>query len=714
MSATRPLNGHELRIGCALRGDLDVSHQRRGGQDRAVIKDPLSLRFFELPWSDYQLATAIRPGATAAEIARRWRGEMPALCAERDDAELARHAARLCSELRRLGLSESPARAASAPAPRLTWRGWLVRCARKISAPMFLRVRLFDPDPLLDALVARARPLLTLPALWCAAIFTGVTFAAALGRADEMALHPEWFLAWEHLLALYLGILALKVIHESGHAIVCQALGGHVHEVGAQLLAFHPTFFVDVSDTWMWPERRRRIAVAAAGFGAEMLAGAALFWVWAALAPGFARDLCLHLMFIAGVSAVFFNANPLMRYDGYHILADAVREPHLRREAFAALAADVRRVIFGTRAAPRRGLFRLYGILSTAYLVWIAFTVSGFMEKALAPVGLEGAGRLLLAAWLATMIVPLLAFARDLACEAARLDWEKRARPLLIGAAALLLIAGLAFAPVRITVERACVVDVPAEGVLRASEPGIVTEMLVREGDRVQAGQKLARLANRELEKENAQAGLEADLMKVALLSAAGDNHPAEVERNLRRFNEARANAARATQRSGELIVTSPCDGVVLTRFAQRRRGQRVRSGEEILSIAPSGRRECLLPLTEKEARRVKDHAAVNLRARTMPGATLSAHITAAPMRLENGELPKSLTALAGGDIAVDAAGKIFSSEVTHLARFTIDAPHALLLPGSTGRARLDCGTLPAWRWLFEAALDAIHLSHRV
>ena len=707
------------RIGVTLRGDLQVVHQRRNGEDHAVIKDPHSLRFFEMSWIDFNLASCLQNGMTAPEIVADWRTQMPAMCTGQDDAELAARAERLCTAVRQLGLGQDSGWSRRAAPAAMGWGGWFVAWARRISAPMFVRVRLFDPDDFLARVVARWRPLFSMPALFVASAFVLVSAAACVGHLDEMNFHPEWFRVWQHLAGLYLGILVLKVIHESGHALVCKAFGGHVHEVGAQLLAFHPTFFVDVSDTWMWPDRRRRIAVAAAGFGAEMAAAAALFWLWRLLSPGFARDLCLNLMFIASISAVLFNANPLMRYDGYHMLADFLREPHLRQKAFGTLGRAIRRAFFGARLVPRergprRWIFALYAVLSSVYLVWIAFIVAGFLRKMLAPLGLEIAGHVLLAAWLVSMVLPVVRFFGAIVHDTATLGGRERARPLLVGGALLACVAFLAFAPLPVRVERECVIEVSAPGVVRASQPGVIAGMLVSEGQRVSKGQPIARLRNRTLALESGQAAIDVDLTRIALLSAVGDNAAGHVQQAMRRLNEARANDAQSRRRIEELELHSPCDGVVVTRLLERKPGQFVRPGDEVVSIAGDDAREILLPLTEKEARHIREGAPVRFRSKAFPGVNFSGRISTAALRLKGDNLPRALTALAGGEIAIDAAGKVFSSEVTHVSRCVIAPADPRLRPGLTGRARLDCGHLPAAEWLFEQVLDAIHLEHRL
>ena len=42
-------------------------------------------------------------------------------------------------------------------------------------------------------------------------------------------------------------------------------------------------------------------------------------------------------MLIASVSTVLFNGNPLLRYDGYYVLADLIEMPNLARALGAIL-----------------------------------------------------------------------------------------------------------------------------------------------------------------------------------------------------------------------------------------------------------------------------------------------------------------------------------------------------------------------------------------
>ena len=100
------------------------------------------------------------------------------------------------------------------------------------------------------------------------------------------------------------------------------------------------------------------------------------------------------MMFIAGVSTVLFNANPLLRYDGYYMLSDLLEIPNLQQRSRDYLYYLVKRYIWGVRKprnpAHTRGervwLF-FYAITSTAYRLFISFAIFLFVADALPVVG---------------------------------------------------------------------------------------------------------------------------------------------------------------------------------------------------------------------------------------------------------------------------------------------------------------------------------------
>jgi putative peptide zinc metalloprotease protein len=126
------------------------------------------------------------------------------------------------------------------------------------------------------------------------------------------------------------GRFAVVAVHELAHGLAMASMGRRVERAGLKLVVVFPYAFVDTSEAWFEP-RRRRIAVSAAGPLSDLVLGA-LFTAGCLIAEGTVRDVFFQLAFAAYVGAVF-NLNPFLDRDGYHILVDALGEPGLRRRA---------------------------------------------------------------------------------------------------------------------------------------------------------------------------------------------------------------------------------------------------------------------------------------------------------------------------------------------------------------------------------------------
>src|SRR5207302_8087919 len=139
-------------------------------------------------------------------------------------------------------------------------------------------------------------------------------------------------------------------------------------------LVFFPTLYCNVSDSWTIPQRRRRLAVSAAGIYVELLVAAAATFAWWASDPAsFVSQLCLSLMVVCSVNTVLFNANPLMRFDGYYALSDWLEVPNLSAQATRVVQTGMMRwlgidVPAGGALEPSpRGFLACYAIASYVY-----------------------------------------------------------------------------------------------------------------------------------------------------------------------------------------------------------------------------------------------------------------------------------------------------------------------------------------------------------
>jgi putative peptide zinc metalloprotease protein len=325
-----------------------------------------------------------------------------------------------------------------------------------------------------------------LPALALAAVhWDGLSNAAF-----ERALEPQ------NLVLVWLVFPVLKTLHELGHAFATKTFGGEVHDMGVILLVLTPVPYVDASAASAFRQKRHRMIVGAAGMLVEVFVAAVALYVWLAVEPGVVRTLAWNVMLVGSLSTVVFNANPLLRYDGYYIFADWLEIPNLRIRANAYLQWLVERRAFGLRSAPppdasavERVWFVLYAIASFAYRALVVFAIVMlvlskwfFLGAILAVVG--GV------AWIGK---PLVNGCRALFTGAKLRPVRRRAIGVCAGAVALVLLVAAAL-PLPLRTRAEGIVWIPEEAFVRAREEGFVARVVASTGAPVAPGDLLVQL----------------------------------------------------------------------------------------------------------------------------------------------------------------------------------------------------------------------------
>jgi Zn-dependent protease len=125
-----------------------------------------------------------------------------------------------------------------------------------------------------------------------------------------------------------------------------------------------PFAFVDTSDAWFEP-KRRRLAISGAGPVSDFTVGGAFSLIAFALSDGTLRDIFFNLAFAAYIGGLF-NLNPFLERDGYHMLVDLVREPGLRKRSRQWLSS---RLVGQPLEGTVTGFFKFYAVMST---IWLA------------------------------------------------------------------------------------------------------------------------------------------------------------------------------------------------------------------------------------------------------------------------------------------------------------------------------------------------------
>ncbi len=202
------------------------------------------------------------------------------------------------------------------------------------------------------------------------------------------------------MLAATLGIT--KVLHEFGHGLTCTHFGGECHELGVMILVLTPCLYCNVSDSWMLPNKWHRAWIGLGGIFVELVLASIATFIWFSSEPGLLNSLCLNTMFIASVSTIIFNGNPLLRYDGYYVLADVLEIPNLRQKATMVLSRKAGEWFLGMEPnedpfLPERKqlLFALYSIAAAFYRWLVVFSILWFLYRVFMPSRLEIIGQII-------------------------------------------------------------------------------------------------------------------------------------------------------------------------------------------------------------------------------------------------------------------------------------------------------------------------------
>jgi putative peptide zinc metalloprotease protein len=434
--------------------------------------------------------------------------------------------------------------------------------------PFWIRIPLGKPDWLLAAL----NPLMG----W---LFTGTAtlIALLLMMAAGLELATEWtrfasdssqvFASgnWIWLLVAWLG---LKLLHETAHGLVCRRYGGTVQDSGVILAFFAPLAYVDVTSSWAFRSRWQRIHTALAGMYIELVVASLAVFGWSWSTDAVWSSLFYNVILMAGLSTVLFNANPLMRFDGYYVLSDLLQIPNLYSQAGQAVQRLTERIVFGFRTAgptTRHAAETVLQVYGFAALFWRILIMLSMLIAA--SMMLHGAGLVLtiagVFAWCATPLWKLIVRLRQVAVESpARLI---RAAVVTAGLS-VAMVGGCLFVPAPFTTVAPAVVELPDGSLVRAAVDGFVQTVHVREGDRVDRGDLLLTLENRQVETEHRNLAVEIEQEQIRYQTAVRD-HDADkaaiAQSNLRSL---RQRLTETQERYDSLEIRASVSGTIVAR----------------------------------------------------------------------------------------------------------------------------------------------------
>ena len=547
-----------------------------------------------------------------------------------------------------------------------------------IGNPMSIKLPLIDPDLMLE----KWRPFVEVVwNRWGALAWLLMVVPAlilALSHWGELTNNiSDRVLASNNLFMLVMLFPCIKVLHEMGHAIATKMRGGEVHEMGVMLLMLMPVPYVEASAATTFRSKRDRALVGAAGMLVEMLVAAFAMYLWLLLEPGLLRSLAFNTMLVSGVSTVVFNGNPLLRYDGYYILADLIEIPNLAMRANRYIGYVVERYLFQAREirAPQttkgeRIWFMFYAPASFLYRTIVSIGVIFFIASKFFVIGI------LLAVWgfFMTLLMPLLRLAGHLANSPTLKRVRVRAY-VTTGVTLSLVLLFIAYVPMPFHTQAEGIVWLPEQAIVRAGSNGFLSQLLVQTGSLVRAGDPIAQSVDPALE-----AQLRESQAKVAEQKArfdalfVDDRVAAELAR--KDMEREQTVLTRLQDRTENLTVRSSQDGRFVATQSQDMLGRFYRKGELLGYVLDQVKPVVRVVVPQDDADIVR---LLSRRVELRNAYRINDVLTGTVMRDAPGGIVKlpsrALTIEGGGQIAVDPHDSQGLTALKHTFQLDIDLP---------------------------------------
>ncbi|HMF08681.1 MAG TPA: hypothetical protein VKJ00_06055, partial [Thermoanaerobaculia bacterium] len=563
----------------ALRPNLIARHIVQMGEAHWVIKNPDTTKYFVFDEASWELAQLFDGTRTLTEIRDEYQSRYPdeaipmSLILEWEESLRSKNM--LVQSVVERNLQE------------LSW----IKDARRRKADQqaegfnifLITFHVFDPNAFMNRTQKYVRWIWRPPAVAVALVVIALATGVIVKHfgpiwAETLQLYAFLRKPFWDAVQFFAILCVIGYIHEMAHGYVCKFYGGDVHDIGVALFYFAPAFYCDTTDTLLFPSKWHRLWVVLAGMYIEAIICSIATGVWVASYPDtLLHELAYKLMLFTGVSTIFFNINPLRKIDGYYALASYLEIPELREDSFEYLGALFKRYVLRLNvevpvlSRRKRRIFLIYAPLAIAFVIVLMLFIGGLFYNFYAKYFPNLAGVLLALTLLRlfrTQIRIFLQGVRLFYLDKKELIMSRRARvPLIVGAAALLIVVAIPWAPW--TTETEAVLKPWTEVNLEAPDDGTILSVPVHEGDRVQKGELVASMSSPAVVSGLAGAAAHREALRRRSNREREAADAQGVFHSEKREAAAALAVAQEENRFERLSIRSPISGRVLTRRTQ-------------------------------------------------------------------------------------------------------------------------------------------------
>lgn len=560
----------------SLRPSVQIKKQAFRGQAWYVLYDRFNNRFFRFRPEAYAFIARLDAKRTVDETWQKCLEENPL------DAPGQEEVIRMLAQLYQASLLQSDV---SPDAVRLfdRFKKQKQRELRsKLMSILFVRIPLFDPNRLLNKTWPVAQMVFSKIGffVWLAVVAFGLQ--TAFSNFGELLDQSEGVLNPANLPWLYVVFLFVKVLHEGGHAYITKKYGGEVHTLGIMLMVFNPIPYVDATAAWAFRERWKRVLVGSGGMMVELLLASIAAIIWVNTGDGFVHSIAYNVMFVASVSTLILNINPLMRFDGYYILSDLTDTPNLHQRAARQFFYICEKYIYGNQdgkpiaETPKESFWLcIFAAAGWVYRVFIFSAILWFVADRFFGLGFIAA----MIGLVTFIIVPIIKHVRYLLAET-RIQ-HFRARAITISSSVCAILIGfLGFVPMPHAFYSAGVVSATEHLDVYAHVEGYLQEGMLESRKPVGEGSPIFGTDNSELSIRLRRA--EAELAQVRTLEQLALANPDLMVPVSKRRDAIEGQIVKFKDDIASLQYKSPIDGILIAPQSETYRNAWLSRGSKV------------------------------------------------------------------------------------------------------------------------------------
>ena len=374
---------------------------------------------------------------------------------------------------------------------------------QKIHSFLFIKIPIYNPNKLLNTLGFLSKYMFSKFSflLWFVIIF--FASMAIVNHIDDIFSQSQGMLAPANLFLLYVSIFILKLFHELSHGIAIKKYNGQVYTFGFMFILFTPLPYVDASNSWVFKNKWHRILVSSAGMYIELFIAAVFALIWANTGAGILNSLAFNIMIAGSVTSIFFNGNPLLKFDSYFILSDYLEIPNLYQRSHAYTLSVLKKLFFNIDTQIQKQTNNeslqliIYGILSYLYKLFLTIIIVIFVADQWFEVGVI----IFVISIYSLVLKPIKTFLKFIFYD----EKLKKKRTIVVlssFAVFILFIMFITLFPINDSIKANGIVNLKSKEKIYIKANGVLEKIHIKNTQFVNKGDLLFEFSNKELEFE--------------------------------------------------------------------------------------------------------------------------------------------------------------------------------------------------------------------